>query len=934
MNQTVRTLLTAFGLLTTYFVKAYVSAMIPMPTPVSQTIGMPAGHSMQPGAPVAIQSVSTGMPAPSMPEMINTPGTLIQESIPQQKVEATLAEPAKKDADNTSRNEEKNIYLNFENTDLAHFVNYMAELKKINLIPDKSLESAKVSLTIRDPLNLEGAWNIFLTVLEMANFSIIKVGDVYKVVAKDQKLKQPLPAYINVPSETLPDSDLLIRYVTFLENINVESIQELIKSMLSATHGLIVQPDVNGLIITDKSYNIKAASKIIQELDQAGQPEAVVVLRLKQANAPEVRDLLASLISKQDGGPLARLLGRVEGTKEYFPPGTKIIAEERTNSLILLGAPGPIAKIEKFVTENIDTELKGIDSPLHIYELQHTNAEQIATVLKTVVEAPQGGAGQQASKYGAVRGGVKYFKSMIIEVDKEGNRLIISSTDKQDWKMLKKTIKDLDKPQPQVALETLIVSINSIDMKNLGGMMRDKKTGILGRNIDFQTTPIGSTPSILTNPPNTSGGTNVSLLGNLLNQLALTQGATLLSIGKSTNIWAVFNAVKSITNASVLSQPFVTVGNKAQANVVVGQTLRILNEQGATESGFGEVKAETTLQVQPQINLDGIVRLAIDTKIENFDDVKAGNGNKSTKHVKTDVTIADGQVLILGGFVSTQVSDIAQKTPLFSDLPILGWFFKNQQRTVTKNYVFVFMSPTIIKPREKPGMQLYTKMKLHDATDQIEKTVITTKTKDPIFNWFFNPKSENYSHKVIDYANARYQPTSVDIQNDPYYRTQTNRESMQREKEHASIQPNKELIQTPAIQKENKNPLPKDTNQKVSQVDEQASLQNIALKPILQEDTQPSEILLPNPRLEEKRKKLKQVISQSSALQSVPSHSTSHDEIIKQKRKEFKKIFAEKLPKKNQTTTFEIDPSKRKSLKNFFMRQPLQDSKKNEGLAS
>jgi hypothetical protein len=42
---------------------------------------------------------------------------------------------------------------------------------------------------------------------------------------------------------------------------------------------------------------------------------------------------------------------------------------------------------------------------------------------------------------------------------------------------------------------------------------------------------------------------------------------------------------------------------------------------------------------------------------------------------------------------------------------------------------------------------------------------------DPVHNWYFNNPQENYSHKVIDFANARYQPTSVDIKNDLYYRT-------------------------------------------------------------------------------------------------------------------------------------------------------------------
>jgi hypothetical protein len=101
---------------------------------------------------------------------------------------------------------------------------------------------------------------------------------------------------------------------------------------------------------------------------------------------------------------------------------------------------------------------------------------------------------------------------------------------------------------------------------------------------------------------------------------------------------------------------------------------------------------------------------------------------------------------------------------------VLGWLFKNHERTVEKTYVFIFMAPTIVKPRQQPGMGLYTKMKLHQATREIEQGVRTSHTPDPLYNWFFNEKKENYSHKVIDFANARYQPTTVDIKYDPYYR--------------------------------------------------------------------------------------------------------------------------------------------------------------------
>jgi general secretion pathway protein D len=702
----------------------------------------------------------------------------------------------------------KDIYLNFENTTLGNFVTYMAELKNLNIIPDKGIDEAKISLTIRDPLSVDGAWSVFLTVLETSGFSMIKSGEVWKVLPKDKKLTEALPSYINVSPDTLPNSDLEIRYVMFLQNIKVTDVKDLLISMLSTPNGCIDHQDANAFIITDKSYNIKAAAKLLLELDQIGLQETVTVMQLKKANAKDVAELLGALIKKPDANPLARLLGKTaEGATEYFSSTTRIIPEERTNSLILLGNNASIDKIIKFITSHIDTELVAAASPLHIYECKHTDASAMKDILEQVTQAPESSVGQAAGKYGAIRGGVKYFKSMSFQVDKDGNRLIVSCTDKHDWKMLKKTLKDLDKPQPQVAIETLIVTVNSSDIKQLGGMVRNKKHGQIGHNVDFQSVPLtGKTTQEL------SGGTTgdpVSLLGNLINQLVSSQGSTLLSFGKAAtgNIWSVFNILKQQTNATVLSQPFITVSNKTAATIKIGEEKRVVTE--VAESGnksFESVPVNTSIDVTPQINLEGLIRLDMTVTIQDF--ANDDGTIRNDKTVKTSITVANGQVLVLGGFVKTKVSEDKAKTPILSDIPVLGWFFKNQKRSITKDYIFIFMVPTIIKPRQTPGTQLYTKMKMHAATESIEQAVQTSPSNDPVHNWFFNPDKENYSHKVIDFANARYQPTTVDIRNDPYYRSQTRRQELEEEKKNTEEEQKLrrhalELDATPITQQKN-----------------------------------------------------------------------------------------------------------------------------------
>jgi len=680
-------------------------------------------------------------------------------------------------------NKDEEIYLNFENAELINFINYVADIHKVNIIPDKALSGNKISLTMRNPISKAQAWRILLSITEMAGYSIIKVGDIYKVIPKDRKLIQPLPVYIGTPPEELPESDLNIRYVYFLSNVKVNDILPWVNNMLGSPHAAIPNENNNGLILVDKSFNIKSVMKIVKELDKTGLKEAVSVLQLRYSNATEVRDLLNSLIEGEKEPPqiarLRYLLGRkAQETSSYFAKGTTIIAEERTNSLVLLGNKDTIEKIEKFVTKHIDTKLQGLESPLHIYELQYISAKQMVELLNTLLAPPESVAGQQAVKHGAVRGGVKYFKKMTFKADEEGNRLIVACTDKQDWKLLKKTIQNLDKPQPQVAVETLIVLVDAENNKFIGGQTRNKKHGQLGHWIDAQTASIDQTVF------EQEGDTNVSLLGNLISGLTGQLGSTILSFGKTANLWGVFKMLQSNTNASIVAQPFLSVTNKYEASITIGETRRKdsqtgFDAQGNQITGKVDTQADLIINVKPQINIDGVVKLNIKITYNNF--VGTSVDNKVERELDTNVSVANGQVLALGGFVKNKTTEKVYKTPVLGNIPVLGWLFKNKTKTVTKQNVLIFMCPTIIKPREY-SMNLYTKMKLREAKDMAEDAILTTKSHDPIQNWFFDVKENLYARNIDDYASARYQPAGADIENDPYYRSQTGRE-MEREEE-------------------------------------------------------------------------------------------------------------------------------------------------------
>jgi type IV pilus assembly protein PilQ len=68
-----------------------------------------------------------------------------------------------------------------------------------------------------------------------------------------------------------------------------------------------------------------------------------------------------------------------------------------------------------------------------------------------------------------------------------------------------------------------------------------------------------------------------------------------------------------------------------------------------------------------------------------------------TREVTTQVLVNDGQAVVLGGILTTQASNVVNKVPWLGDIPILGTFFKNTNRTNNKDELLIFVTPKIIR---------------------------------------------------------------------------------------------------------------------------------------------------------------------------------------------------------------------------------------------
>ncbi|MFH1461498.1 MAG: hypothetical protein ABIF12_00935 [bacterium] len=696
---------------------------------------------------------------------------------------------------NENKNKEiPNIYLNFENTTLSSVVNYLSEQKKINIIPQKELDNIKVSLTTREPLTLNRAWDILLTLLEINGFTIIEVDNLYRIVQKGTNKQEPLPVYSGIELEKLPDNDTVVRLLYFLKNIKAETVQGFLSTMLEGS--VQINRDLDALIITDKCLSIKSAMKIIEELDLGGLREAIKKIELKHSSAEDVAKLFEE-ISPTDQQKNIRFLGPQNNPNKpstYFSRDTKIIPEPRQNALILLGLEKNIDKVINFIYKYIDMPIDSAESRLHIKELKYAKAENLKPILTNIILPPSNiPKTLQVGEY-------KFFQNVIIAADSSettegkggGNRLIISC-DPDDWNRLEKLINAIDKPEPQIAFEVMVVDVGITNDADLWAQFRPKKEGMFGKHINpkFYTATL----------PNTDQ-TKYPEIDLLYNSKADTDSGirtgtsgTNITFGLPGSIWGIIKATLNKDNYNIIIQPYITANNNQECSIDATLTRQIPGEF-STQNLAGSIirdkkskDAKTTVKLTPKANLSGMIDLTISVEITDFQDaINTEDGNTITRTLDTRINVNAGEVIVLGGLTKSSHSEKTYKVPILGDIPIIGNLFKSKTNSKEKTNLYIFIRPSIIKPRLDAMPDEYTQMKLDFAKHQILGNDSFSKEKDPIQRWFFKPGKQSIKQKLSDtrkgifrpidnYATGLGQPKSVDIKNDKYFRPDIKREA-------------------------------------------------------------------------------------------------------------------------------------------------------------
>ncbi|MCS6192406.1 pilus (MSHA type) biogenesis protein MshL [Shewanella baltica] len=194
-------------------------------------------------------------------------------------------------------------------------------------------------------------------------------------------------------------------------------------------------------------------------------------------------------------------------------------------------------------------------------------------------------------------------------------------------------------------------------------------------------------------------------------------GVTSLSI-KGSDFTTMINLLDTQGDVDVLSSPRVTASNNQKAVIKVGTDEYFVTDvssttvAGATPVTTPQVEltpffSGIALDVTPQIDSDGNVLLhvhpsVIDVK-EQTKGIKVSDASlelplaqSEIRESDTVIRAASGDVVIIGGLMKSENTEVVSQVPLLGDIPFLGELFKNRSKQKKKTELIILLKPTVV----------------------------------------------------------------------------------------------------------------------------------------------------------------------------------------------------------------------------------------------
>jgi general secretion pathway protein D len=319
----------------------------------------------------------------------------------------------------------------------------------------------------------------------------------------------------------------------------------------------------------------------------------------------------------------------------------------------------------------------------------------------TATAAP---AAQDNGSGGLLGGGNKpgvnaILQNVRITADVTNNAVLVYAN-QEAQRIVEQTIRQIDRPQRQIAIEATIAEVTLNNQLNYGvQFFLASQQGSISNTIPgiSNSAAIGSNT---TPPSNAVNAAANALLGRVL------PGFNFL-VGTENSPRVILDALHGVTDVKVLSNPSLVVLDNQVATLQVGDqvpfstgTATVLTANNTVVNTIDYKNTGIILRVQPRANANGNVVLDIEQEISS---VAAGTlpgsltPTISQRKVKSSIAVTSGQTVLLAGLISESENKQRQGLPILDSIPGMGDAFSHQTNARARTELILFIRPTVVR---------------------------------------------------------------------------------------------------------------------------------------------------------------------------------------------------------------------------------------------
>lgn len=295
----------------------------------------------------------------------------------------------------------------------------------------------------------------------------------------------------------------------------------------------------------------------------------------------------------------------------------------------------------------------------------------------------------------------------------EGQNAIMVYTNTDTFEGINNLVKSMDVPQKQIEIRVRLIEINLTDSKKYGidwsrlnhltTIIAEDPVNSVGTGLPYNYTDVeGYLPH--GNPTDFERLPNQQYFQRINGFNDIGHFSRQLTAFDITIDWLLENNA-----AKLLTDTRVTALNGNEANIHIGEVVPYVVTDNEKQIQVEREQVGIMLTVIPTVNDEGLITAQISPEVSSVTELVGGYVPRTrVRRINSTVTVPNEHKIIVGGLLSSNITNRVSKVPLLGDLPFLGKLFQHKTEQIDNSDLIIEITPRIITAdqyRPDPNVQ-------------------------------------------------------------------------------------------------------------------------------------------------------------------------------------------------------------------------------------